>query len=98
MEKGAGLSQKGKKPSEPTKPLIWNWATTRKQRREKRRSSPLPEICEVFSNQKKFIEAQKKAAAAGALDKQPGLSSGNPMNGENVESSPVNAFRKGAGI
>ena len=55
-------------------------------------------FAKVFSNQKKFIEAQKKAAAAGALDKQPGLSSGNPMNSENVESSPVNAFRKGAGI
>ena len=56
------------------------------------------DFAKVFSNQKKFIEAQKKAAAAGALDKQPGLSSGNPMNSENVESSPVNAFRKGAGI
>lgn len=55
-------------------------------------------FAKVFSNQKKFIEAQKKAAAAGALDKQPGLSSGTPVSGENTESSSVNAFRKGAGI
>ena len=56
------------------------------------------DFAKVFSNQKKFIEAQKKAAAAGALDKQPGLSSGNPLSGENAEDAAVIAFRKGAGI
>ena len=30
----------------------------------------------VFANQKKFLEAQKKAAQAGAMDNQPGLSKG----------------------
>ena len=56
------------------------------------------DLSKVFANQKKFIETQKKAAAAGALDKQPGLSSGNPLSGENAEDAAVIAFRKGAGI
>lgn len=56
------------------------------------------DFAKVFANQKRFIEAQKKAAAAGALDKQPGLSSGNPLSGENAEDAAVIAFRKGAGI
>lgn len=56
------------------------------------------DFAKVFANQKKFIEAQKKAAVAGALDKQPGLSSGKPVTGENAESSAVSAFRAGAGL
>lgn len=56
------------------------------------------DFAKVFANQKKFIEAQKKAAAAGALDKQPGLSSGKPVTGENAEDAAIAAFRRGAGI
>lgn len=52
----------------------------------------------IFANQKKFIEAQRKAAAAGALDQQPGLTVGEPVSGKNVESAAVSAFRKAAGI
>lgn len=52
----------------------------------------------VFTNHKKFIESQKKAAAAGALDRQPGLTNGEPMSGANVENGAVSAFRKAAGI
>lgn len=50
----------------------------------------------VFANQKKFIEAQRKAAVAGALDKQPGLTGGMPISGHNVEEASVGAFRKAA--
>lgn len=52
----------------------------------------------VFSNQKKFIEAQRKAAAASALDSQPGLSTGSPMTKENVGDPFEASLRKFAGL
>lgn len=50
----------------------------------------------VFANQKKFIEAQKKAAIAGALDQQPKLTGGIPVSEQNVEEASVSAFRRAA--
>lgn len=50
----------------------------------------------VFKNQKAFIENVRKTAAAGALDKQPGLSSGEPAT--SAEDAAMKAFRKGAGV
>lgn len=51
----------------------------------------------VFANHKKFIETQKKTAAAGALDSQPGLSVGKPVTGKEMENRATDAFRKAAG-
>lgn len=56
------------------------------------------DFAKVFANQKKFIEMQRKAAAAGALDNQPGLSTGEPLSSANVEDASVSAFRKAAGV
>ena len=56
------------------------------------------DFTKVFANQKKFIEAQKKAAVAGALDKQPTLTGGAPVSGQNVENQAVSSFRKAAGL
>lgn len=52
----------------------------------------------VFANQKKFIESQRKAAAAGAMDKQPGLTAGEPMTREQVGDPLMNEIRKFAGL
>lgn len=51
-----------------------------------------------FANEKKFIEMQKKAATAAALDKHPGLSSGNPVSQENMRDPFDAALRRGAGL
>lgn len=52
----------------------------------------------VFANQKEFVESQKKAAVAGALDNQPGLSAGSPIGKENVVDSFSASLRKYAGL
>lgn len=52
----------------------------------------------VFANQKKFIEAQRKAALASAMDKQPGLSSGEPITKENAGDPFEASLRKFAGL
>lgn len=41
----------------------------------------------IFASQKTFTEAQKKAAVAGSLDNQPGISSGNPLNSKNKDAA-----------
>ncbi|WP_370819488.1 hypothetical protein [Agathobaculum sp.] len=41
----------------------------------------------IFASQKAFTEAQKKAAVAGSLDNQPGISSGNPLNGKDKDAA-----------
>lgn len=51
----------------------------------------------VFANEKRFIEAQKKAALAGAINNQPNLSAGNPPSIQK-EPDELAAFRKAAGL
>lgn len=50
----------------------------------------------VFASQAKFIETAKKDAVANSLKGQPSLSSGEPLNKENLEDSIVASFRKAA--
>lgn len=50
----------------------------------------------VFANQQKFLENQKKAIEAEALNKQPGVTAGDPPNSQNVEDPSVAAFRRAA--
>lgn len=50
----------------------------------------------VFANQQKFLENQKKAIEAEALNKQPGVTAGDPPNSQNVEDQAVAAFRRAA--
>lgn len=50
----------------------------------------------VFETQSKFIETTKKAAVAGSLEYQPGLSNGSPVGKEAVENKTISAFRKAA--
>lgn len=52
----------------------------------------------VFANQKKFIDSQRKAAAASALDSQPDLSKGEPMSGQNAADTFTATMRKFAGL
>ncbi len=52
----------------------------------------------VFANQKKFIEAQKKTAAAAAIDSQPALTNGNPVTGRNAGDKFTADVRKFAGL
>lgn len=52
----------------------------------------------VFANQKKFIEMQKKAAAAAAIDSQPSLTNGDPVNGASAGDQLMNDLRRYAGL
>ncbi|MBS6475116.1 MAG: hypothetical protein KH354_03940 [Clostridiales bacterium] len=52
----------------------------------------------VFTNQKKFIEEQRKSAIAASLDKQPSLSSGNPLGGKESEAAKMAQLRKDFGL
>lgn len=52
----------------------------------------------VFATQEKFIETTKKTAVAESLKKQPSLTSGAPLSGENVENAAVASFRRAAGV
>ena len=52
----------------------------------------------LFEAQATFIEAAKKAAVAGALDKQPGLSRGEPVGKEAQEKAEIAALRRYMGL
>lgn len=52
----------------------------------------------VFKNQATFNAAQKTAIETAVLNKSPGLSSGNPVGGKDIESATLKAFRQAAGL
>ena len=52
----------------------------------------------VFATQGKFIEATKKSVVAESLKKQPTLTDGAPVSGNNMENAAVASFRKSAGL
>lgn len=52
----------------------------------------------LFSNQKNFVEAQKKAAMTAAIDSQPGLSTGNPIGKQEIGDPFMAQVRKYAGL
>nr|DAR34156.1 MAG TPA: hypothetical protein [Caudoviricetes sp.] len=52
----------------------------------------------IFANEKEFIELQRKAAVSGALSQQPGLSSGEPLNGKDKEAAEEATLRKNFGL
>lgn len=52
----------------------------------------------VFQNHKAFLEAQKKAAMSSAMDKQPGLTVGDPITKENVGDPVTAELRRFAGL
>ena len=56
------------------------------------------EFDKVFAAQAAFVEAVKKSAVAGALDKQPGLTSGDPVGKETQEQAEVNKLRGYMGL
>ena len=56
------------------------------------------EFDKVFEAQAAFVESAKKAAVAGALDKQPGLTSGNPVGNEAQEQTLTNQLRGYMGL
>ncbi|OUN08352.1 hypothetical protein B5G43_02940 [Flavonifractor sp. An92] len=56
------------------------------------------EFDKVFAAQAAFIDATKKAAAAGALDKQPGLSHGDPVGAEAKKQAEIAALRRYMGL
>lgn len=56
------------------------------------------EFDKVFEAQAAFVESAKKAAVAGALDKQPSLTSGNPVGNEAQEQTLTNQLRGYMGL
>lgn len=52
----------------------------------------------VFQNHKAFLEAQKKVAISNAMDKQPGLTVGEPITKDNVGDPFISEMRKFAGL
>lgn len=52
----------------------------------------------VFANHKKFIETQKKNAAAAAIDSQPNITNGDPVTGRNAGDKFTTDMRKFAGL
>ena len=56
------------------------------------------EFDKVFDAQATFIEAAKKAAVAGALNDQPGLSQGKPLGKEAQEKAELEKLRKYMGL
>lgn len=56
------------------------------------------EFDKVFEAQAAFVESAKKAAVAGALDKQPGLTKGDPVGNETQEQTLTNQLRGYMGL
>ena len=56
------------------------------------------EFDKVFAAQAAFIDATKKAAVAGALDKQPGLTPGDPVGKEAQKQAEIAALRRYMGL
>lgn len=56
------------------------------------------EFDKVFAAQAAFIDATKKAAVAGALDKQPGLTPGDPVGKEAKEAADIADLRRYMGL
>lgn len=52
----------------------------------------------VFAAQAAFIESAKKAAVAGSLDKQPGLTPGDPVGKEAKKQAEIAALRRYMGL
>ena len=56
------------------------------------------DMSKVFTNQKAFLESQKKVIQAEALKKQPELSGGTPPNKETLEQQEVAKLRQYMGL
>lgn len=56
------------------------------------------EFDKVFAAQAAFIDAAKKAAMAGALDHQPGLTPGEPVGREAQKQAEIAALRRHMGL
>lgn len=56
------------------------------------------EFDKLFAAQAAFVEAAKKAAVAGALDKQPGLSTGSPLGKEAQDAAEQAKLRRYFGL
>lgn len=52
----------------------------------------------VFANQKAFLESQKKAMEAAALNQQPTVTSGMPLASQDVQKSEMDQLRRWAGL
>lgn len=52
----------------------------------------------VFANQKTFLEEQKKAISASALNQQPELTVGKPINAQTKEKQEMDALRSNFGL
>ena len=56
------------------------------------------DFLKVFEYQKKFTEAQRKAAKSAAMDKQPGLSNGEPLSAKNSMDALDKDLRRWVGL
>lgn len=56
------------------------------------------DFTKVYENQRKFTEAQRKAAKSSAMDNQPGLSEGEPLSAKNSADAMDMNLRKWVGL
>lgn len=75
MEKELASLRK-EKPSEPTKPLIWNWATTRKQRRKTPKLSTPEILRKYFPIRRNLSKRRKRPRQPARLTSSPGFPAG----------------------